>query len=102
MKVKDLIEQEICVDVYDDVCEELAIAFDGPMKLTEAGKKKFCEALNYGVSLVHTGGYLNAIINIDDEDDAVWERRLRKAKELFESMAGYCAAGDYEKWFEEA
>ena len=102
MKVKDLIEQEICVDVYDDVCEELAIAFDGPVKLTEAGAKKFGEVLNYDVALVDSGACVtNAIVHIDDEDDKVWERRLRKAKEFFEGMAGYCAADDYDKWFKE-
>ena len=37
MKVKDLLEMEISVDVYDNVCDELAIAFEGPMELTEAG-----------------------------------------------------------------
>ena len=99
MKVKDLLEQSISVDVYDDVCEELAIAFDGPMELTDEGKKKFREVLNYDVSLVHTGGFLNAIVHIDDEDEKVWQRRLRKAKELFDGMAGYCAYDDYDKWF---
>ena len=99
MKVKDLLEQSICVDVYDDVCEELGIAFDGPMLLTDEGKKKFGEVLNYEVSLVNGGEYVNAIVHIDDEDENVWERRLRKAKELFEGMAGYCACEDYDKWF---
>ena len=35
MKIKDLLEMEIDVDVYDNVCEELAIAFCGATKLTE-------------------------------------------------------------------
>lgn len=35
MKVRDFIKQSIDVDVYDDVCEELAIAFCGPMELTD-------------------------------------------------------------------
>lgn len=99
MKVKDLLEQEISVDVYDDVCEELAIAFDGPQKLTDAGKRKFSEVLDYPVSLVRSGHFLNAIVQIDDAKDAVWERRLRKAKEFFEAAAGYCACDDYDKWF---
>jgi len=100
MKVKDLLEQEVCVDVVDDVTEELYIAFDGPQKLTKEGKKKFAEALEFEVSM----GYEPSlwIIHVDDPDDEVWERRLRIAKELFEGMAGYCSVEEYERWFEEA
>ena len=48
MKVKDLIKEEIDVDVYDNVCEELAIAFCGSVELTEYGKKHFhLEILGY-------------------------------------------------------
>lgn len=55
VKVRDLIEQEICVDVVDDVCEELYIAMDGPIRLTEDGEKKFSEVLDYGVKLHFNG-----------------------------------------------
>ena len=36
---------------------------------------------------------------VDDPDDKVWKRKLRKAKEFFNSAAGECAWDDYEKWF---
>ena len=96
MKVRDLIEQEFDVDVYDDVCEELGIAFCGPLVLTDLGKEKFADVLNYGVSL-YDGV---AIVNCSAAGDG-WENRLRKAKEFFEAAAGYCAADDYIQWFEE-
>ena len=101
MTVKDLIEQEIDVDVYDDVCEELGIAFCGDMKLTADGKKKFAEVLTYPVELIKNrhGNIECAVVHIDDEDDDVLEARLRKAKDFFESAAGYCAADDWDKWF---
>ena len=92
MIVKDLLEQEIDIDVYDDVCEELAIAFCGPMKLTPAGTEKFSEVLSYGVRLNDDC----AIINLDAAD---WKKRLRKAKEFFEAMAGYCSEENYNLWF---
>ena len=31
-----------------------------------------------------------AIVDVDDEDEAEFERKLAAAKELFESMAGWC------------
>lgn len=97
MTVKDLIEQEIDVDVYDDVCEELGIAFCGPLVLTEAGKEKFAEVLTYPVEWEDD----TVIVSIDDNDEKTWKRRLKKAIEFFEAAAGYCAADDYEKWFME-
>ena len=94
MKVKDLIEQEIDIDVYDNVCEELAIAFCGPLALTEQGEKKFSDGLEYGIEL----GDGVCIVNCDASGDE-WENRLEKAKEFFYAAAGYCAEEDYNKWF---
>ena len=103
MKVKDLIEQEIDVDVYDNVCDDIGIAVCGPLKLTEEGLKKFGEVLNYRVKLHMVNGYLNAKVYVDDPADKgdEWESRLEKAREFFWSAAGYCPADDYEIWFEE-
>ena len=92
IKVKDLLEQSVCIDVYDDVCEELAIAFDGPQELTEEGKKHFAEVLEYEVQFVSDV----VIVCIDGRG---WEKRLEKAKELFYGMAGYCSVEDWDRWF---
>lgn len=103
MTVNDLIKQEIDIDVYDDVCEELAIAFCGPLELTEAGKEKFREVLEYEIKL-HNGPNYScpiAIVHIDDPDDAVWKIRLKKAMQFFYAAAGYCEEEDYSKWFKE-
>lgn len=97
MKVKDLIAQDIDIDVYDDVCEELAVAFVGPQTLTEAGKKKFAEVLEYDVELCADC----CVVSLDDPDETIWKRRLRRAKTFFEAMAGYCAVADYDAWYEE-
>ena len=101
MKVKDLLQMDIDIDVYDDVCEELGIAFCGSVELTNDGKEHFAEPLEYEVKLHNNGADIVAIVCIDDKDDDVWERRLEKAKELFESLAGFCSCDDYEKWFKE-
>lgn len=101
MKVKDLLEMEISVDVYDNVCEELAIAFEGSMELTEAGLEKFGEVLEYDVTFSNSGNFINAIVDVDDEDEDEFERKLARAKELFESMAGWCTVSEGKLWFKD-
>lgn len=97
MKVRDLIKQEVDIDVYDNVCDGIGVAFCGPIALTELGEEKFGEVLDYEVQLSDTV----CIVCINDPADYVWMARLEKAKEFFEAAAGYCAADDYDKWFEE-
>lgn len=99
MKVKDLLPMNIDIDVYDDVCDDLSIAFCGPLKLTDAGAQKFAEVLEYDVEL--TGIAPVAIVHVDDPDDEVWEAKLAKAAEFFESAAGWCTVDDYKTWFVE-
>lgn len=101
MKVRDLLKMEIDIDVYDDVCEELGIAFCGAYELTDEAKEHFAEALEYDVEFHNNGAAIVGIVHVDDPDEAVWESRLEKAIELFYSLAGYCAADDYDKWFKE-
>ncbi|MBO6093429.1 MAG: hypothetical protein J6P40_07395 [Oscillospiraceae bacterium] len=102
MTIRDLIQQEVDIDVYDDVCEELSIAFVGPQKLTKEGEKEFADIMDYPVILHTNSSYGSiAIVRVDDPVEEVWEERLRKAKRFFDSAAGYCACSDYEKWFEE-
>ena len=104
MTIRDLIQQEIDIDVYDDVCEELGIAFCGPQPLTPEGEKEFAEIMDFPVTInPHSYGNLPAaIVRIDDPDEAVWMARLEKAKQFFEGAAGYCACSDYDRWFGKA
>lgn len=99
MTVRDLIQQNIDIDVYDDVCEELGIAFCGPQKLTIEGEKEFADVMDYQVELFNNGCETIAIVKIDDPEDAVWEKRLERAELFFEGAAGYCACSDYDRWF---
>ena len=104
MTIRDLLQQEMDIDVYDDVCEELGIAFCGPQLLTEEGEKEFADIMDYPVKInPHSyGGFPAAIVLIDDPDEAVWTERLEKAKRFFESAAGYCPCDDYDRWFKDA
>lgn len=111
LTVRDLMRVMDDIDVYDDVCEELGIAFCNPFDddevhewdeyLTKCGMEQFKEVLDYPMEIYYgyVGGCMNAIVHIDDDDDKVWKRRLRKAEEFFESAAGYCSCEDYDKWF---
>ena len=98
MKVKDFINIDYDIDVYDNVVEELGIAFCGPLELKAEGKRKFAEVLDYDIEIHTDPRYSVAIIDIDKDD---WELRLQKAKEFFYSAAGYCADEDFQKWFKE-
>lgn len=100
MTIRDLIQQEVDIDVYDDVCEELAIAFCGPQLLTKEGEKEFSDIMDYEVTLHNPCSWCTvAIVHVDDPDEAVWTKRLEKAKKFFDSAAGYCSCSDYDRWF---
>ena len=103
MTIGDLIQLDIEIDVYDDVCEELSIAFCGPCVLTEEGANEFADIMGYEVEInPHSyGGYPAAIVLIDDPDEAVWTERLANAKRFFYSAAGYCPCDDYDRWFKD-
>ena len=101
MKVKEFLNMALDIDVYDNVCEELGIAFCGPAKLTKAGRRHFSEALLLDVELHNNGSDVVAIVDVDDPEEEVMEYQLEIAKELFESLAGFCPVDDYKKWFEE-
>lgn len=99
MKVREFIQMQIDIDVLDDVCEELCIAFVGPQALTEAGIKEFSEVLDYEVTICTDGdGGAWALIHVVDRD-GFWQDRLEKAKRFFHAAAGYCPVSDYETWF---
>ena len=95
MKIRDLLSMEIDVDVYDDVCEELAIAFCGPVELTEEGLDYFSDVLDYEIEFCNDV----VIVHVDHPEERVWKRRLRGACSLFNSMAGWCSASNYDRWF---
>lgn len=100
MKVRDFIKLNMDIDVYDNVTEELGIAYCGPMLLTDEGKAKFEVALNLDVTVKAEQGNYYAIVDCEDEffrDN--WKLKLKQAKKFFYAAAGYCDADDYDKWF---
>ena len=101
IKVRELIRQDIDIDVFDDYTEEVGICFCGPIRLTTEGKEHFKEVLDYKV-VVYIDNALDtkeAVIQINEYDDA--DDRVDKSVEFFNAMAGYCSDSDYKKWVEE-
>lgn len=101
MKVQDLVGMGIDVDVYDNVCDDIGIAFCGPMVITDLGKEKFKTALNLECELITRNGYTECTVNVESglHPDA-WKANLKEAKQFFYAIAGYCSADDYDLWFE--
>lgn len=103
MKVREFLEYDGDIDVYDNVCEELGICFCGPMRLTEMGLDHFSEVLEYEIEIEHDPldeSMSWAIVDVDGPE-GVWQKKLKRAKEFFEACAGYCDADDYDTWFVE-
>lgn len=98
MKVAEFVKMEIDIDVYDNVVEEIGIAFCGPLKLTAEGKKHFAEVLEYEIDVDEK--CCCAVVDIDGPN-GVWQKRLKKAKDFFYAAAGYCYEGDWDRWFKE-
>lgn len=90
------------IDVYDNVCEELGIAYCGGATLTKCGEKKFAEVLEYEIEVIEPKCKYDCPVAIVDIDDDDWEKKLKRAKEFFYAAAGYCPDRDYRKWFKEA
>ena len=92
MKVKDLIREEIDIDVIDDYDERCWIAFCGPLKLTAKGEARFADVLD--MKCQHHGN----VITLHAET----EREAEECKTFFYSAAGFCSDTAWNRWFKEA
>ena len=97
MKVKDLLKLDIDIDVYDDICDELEIAFVGPAQLTDEGYAEFKDVLEAEVLMNEIDGY--CVVICDDVPE--WHKKLKLVTRLFHSLAGYCSEKDYDRWFKD-
>lgn len=95
MKIKDFIQMDMDIDVYDDYDERLGIAFCYGYKLTEAGEKQFEEALDMDIEITNGFGGAVGIVHCEDGKEAT------RAMIFFNSIAGWCSSDDFDKWFEE-
>ena len=94
MKIRDFIKKRIEVDVYDDVTEDLAMEYCGPLKLTEAGEKEFADVLDFEIE-----EYVRSAIVIVSDTDGVWQEKLKRAIIFFNAADGNCSETEYKRWF---
>lgn len=100
MRIKDLLSMEIDIDCYDNVVEEMGIAYCGPMALTEEGQKEFSDVMEYECEILPDPiGYDVCIVKVDDDPNIPWREKLNKVNRFFKAIAGYCDCDDYDKWF---
>lgn len=91
MKVKNLLDLDIDIDIYDDYDERCGIAFCGSVELTKEGKAKFKDALSLSITIYNME---TAIVHCKGREEA------EAAAELFNSLAGYCTTEEWDTWFE--
>ena len=94
MKVRDLITMDMDIDVYDDYDERLGIAYCYGYRLTKEGEKHFAKALDMEIKIHNTAVFQAATVHCDTGKEA------SIAKEFFDSLAGFCPADEFDKWFE--
>ena len=92
MTVREFMAMDVDIDVYDDYDESLGIAYCGPMALTDEGEKEFGRVMDLEVTIP----YDVAIVHVNDDEEL-----LDIAVRLFCSLAGYCTADEYDRWFKE-
>lgn len=97
MKIRDLLTQEIDIDVCDSVYDSYYHAFVGPVELTEDGIKEFADVLNYDIYVYDSDRI--AIIDLDNIDD--YAIRHRRAKYFFAVLAGYVEDSLFKQWVKE-
>lgn len=82
-------DRDICVDGID------SIAVCPPIMMTPEGREYFAEALNAGVEVLYRyNEHYDTYVSSADE------KTNEKAWELLASLAGYCPASKFPKWFE--
>lgn len=95
MTVRDLLAMDnVSVDVCDDYDERCYIAYEDGFELTDAGRVHFAEALDIPITTITMSGYAG-IVGLHCEN---W-KEAEACKELFESIAGFCGADDFDTWF---
>lgn len=84
-------DQDVLVDGYG------TLAVCPPVRMTQAGKEHFAQALTAEVSAEYgKDGIEHQLTYVSDADDKICEM----AYNLLQALAGYCYADGYDQWFE--
>lgn len=91
--IKDLLDKEIDVDVFNDVTDDICPAFAGKIYLTEDGEKYFSNIMSEECDVDEDNHRCVVLINGREDWETVW----RNVSNLFSCIAGYC---NYDRWNE--
>lgn len=98
MKIKDLIAEDMDIDVYDDYDERCGMAVCGPVNLTEKGRAVFGRALDLECEVHDFKGHpygFHAVAHCETEKEAELLHHFLLA------AAGYVGDDLYREWFSE-
>lgn len=101
MKIKDLLNREIDVDILNDYLDEDIPAFCGPQGLTEAGIEHYKEVLALEIELDSNPEPRWAEIKLNHYPDEEADRLFEAAYGFFADAAGYISVTEYNKYFKE-
>lgn len=102
MKIKDLLNYEIDVDILNDYLDADIPAFCGPQELTKAGIEHYKEVLDLEIELDQRPEPKWAEIKLDKYPEEEADRLFDAAYNFFADAAGYCSVAKYGKYFKEA
>ena len=83
-------------DVWSDYTDRIPVCVCPPVKFTAEGEKEFKHELDE-IMVEYDGDVCNVLCN----DTADPDKTEDEAFTLLYSLAGYCSAKDYERWFED-
>lgn len=86
------------VDVFDNYVDEISVAYVNGLTLTAEGEEYFKDALDIEIENIEKD---SIVLKIDERtiSEITANKRLKNAKKLFYSLAGYCGDENYNKWF---
>ncbi len=99
MKIRELLNEEQDLDVFDDLDERCHYALCPPLKLTDAGEQHFAKVLDMDVDVkddtILDVPYRVGVVHTETEHDA------EILKDFILDAAGYCSESEWQAWFKE-
>ena len=102
MKIREFVQGDYDVDVYDNIESDFCIAACCPIELTLAGEEEFNLALDCEIELTGPGDCREktAIVMIDESKPWTEQKAdISNVIKFFNAAAGYCSEENDRRWF---
>lgn len=97
MKIREFVQGDYDVDVYDNIESDFCIAACCPIYLTSNGEEEFALALDCEIELI---GHGEAMVMIDESKPWTEQKAdLFNVIKFFNAAAGYCSEENDRRWF---